>query len=182
MKEKKIQIPLRYPGSKVRLIDYFEALIKKNKLVGSQIVEPYAGSAVISLNMLARGLVSRATLVEKDPLLYSFWKSIKTNPQGLIQRIIQVEVNLSNWKEHQKYLVPDALKKYELVELGAACIFLNRTSFSGIVHAGPIGGYSQKSQYKVNCRFQNKDRIVEQIEKLAGFSKRLSIVHGSAIP
>jgi len=36
-----------------------------------------------------------------------------------------------------------------------ACIFLNRTSFSGIISksAGPIGGRNQKSPYPINCRF-----------------------------
>jgi DNA adenine methylase len=35
------------------------------------------------------------------------------------------------------------------------CLFLNRTTFSGILHgrAGPIGGRKQESAYKIDCRF-----------------------------
>jgi DNA adenine methylase len=35
------------------------------------------------------------------------------------------------------------------------CLFLNRTTFSGILHgrAGPIGGRRQTGPYKIDCRF-----------------------------
>jgi DNA adenine methylase len=44
------------------------------------------------------------------------------------------------------------------------CLFLNRTTFSGILHgrAGPIGGRAQKSSYGIGCRF-NVDSIAERL-------------------
>ena len=44
------------------------------------------------------------------------------------------------------------------------CLFLNRTTFSGILggHAGPIGGRSQSSDHTIDCRF-NKDALAERI-------------------
>ena len=40
-------------------------------------------------------------------------------------------------------------------EMAVKCLFLNRTTFSGILHgrAGPIGGRRQVSRYDIGCRF-----------------------------
>jgi hypothetical protein len=44
------------------------------------------------------------------------------------------------------------------------CLFLNRTTFSGILHgkAGPIGGRAQASDYAIGCRW-NPDAITERL-------------------
>src|SRR5690606_37581500 len=51
------------------------------------------------------------------------------------------------------------------LELATKCLFLNRTTFSGILHgqAGPIGGRSQASAYRIGCRF-NLDSLIERLE------------------
>lgn len=172
--------PLRYPGSKSNLADYFETFIKENLLLGAHLFEPYAGGASISLSMLARGLVSKATLVEKDPLVFAFWKSIKEDPEGLCERVQKAKVTLEVWKSYRKYLAPNALDEFPLLDLGFAGLFFNRTSFSGIIGAGPIGGMTQTSNYKINCRF-NKERIILQILEVAKLRKQLSVVHGDAL-
>ena len=172
--------PLRYPGSKSNLADYFETFIKENLLLGAHLYEPYAGGASISLNMVARGLVAKATLIEKDPLVFSFWKCILENPEGLCEKVQKAKVTLETWKAFRKYLAPDALQRFPAMELGFAGLFFNRTCFSGIIGAGPIGGMSQGSDYKINCRF-NKDRIIPQILEVAKFKKKLSVVHGDAL-
>jgi DNA adenine methylase len=40
-------------------------------------------------------------------------------------------------------------------EVAVKCLFLNRTTFSGILHgrAGPVGGRLKPSPYKIDCRF-----------------------------
>jgi hypothetical protein len=45
-------------------------------------------------------------------------------------------------------------------DIAVKCLFLNRTTFSGILHgrAGPMGGRKQQSDYKIDCRF-NKDGL-----------------------
>ena len=51
------------------------------------------------------------------------------------------------------------------LELATKCLFLNRTTFSGILNgrAGPIGGRAQSSEFGIGCRF-NLDGIVERLE------------------
>ena len=41
--------PLRYPGGKAKLADYVKALLKENRLLDGEYVEPYAGGAAIAL-------------------------------------------------------------------------------------------------------------------------------------
>ena len=62
-----------------------------------------------------------------------------------------------------------------------ACIFLNRTSFSGILAstAGPIGGYTQKSQYKLDCRFP-VSTITKRIRQAAALKEKIISVEASS--
>ena len=172
--------PFRYPGGKQILSGYLESLLKENLLLGSPFYESHAGGASISLYLLSNGFVSKATLIEYDPLVYSFWKSVKDDSQELCRRIKSLDLSVKTWEKMRKYLDRDAVKKHSTISLGLAGLFFNRTNFSGILHAGPIGGIEQKSKYKIDCRF-NKDRIIGLIKTIAGYSNKLSIVHDDAV-
>ncbi|WP_378955430.1 DNA adenine methylase [Pelosinus sp. sgz500959] len=172
--------PLRYPGSKASLCEYVSNLLQDNYLEGCSIIEPYAGSAIISLELLNQGIVNQATIIERDPLIYSFWQSVFTQPNELIQMIHNLPINLDTWNSFQIYKDYDAAKKFSVGELGLAGIFFNRTNFSGILKAGPIGGRSQLSKYKIDCRF-NKERLVEQIETISKLKPYVTVVFDDAI-
>jgi DNA adenine methylase len=130
--------------------------------------------------LLSRGVISRATLVERDPLIYAFWKCVKTQPEELCERVRRLSVSLHTWKRFQKYLAANALREHPLLDLGVAGLFFNRTNFSGIIAAKPIGGMSQQSDYKINCRF-NKARITGMIEEIAKVSDAMDVYYGDAI-
>lgn len=172
--------PLRYPGSKASLCEYVSNLLQDNYLEGCSIIEPYAGSAIISLELLNQGIVNHATIIERDPLIYSFWQSVFAQPNELIRRIYNLPVNLETWNSFQIYKDSNAVKNFSVVELGLAGIFFNRTNFSGILKAGPIGGRSQSSKYKIDCRF-NKERLVEQIENISKLRPHVTVVFDDAI-
>lgn len=172
--------PLRYPGSKYVLVEYFESMIHENLLSGCHFYEPYAGGASMSLSLLGREVISGATLVEKDPLVYAFWKCVHQQPDELCERILRLRVTLGTWKRFQKFLAPNALREHELIDLGLAGLFFNRANFSGIINAKPIGGMTQQSEYKIDCRF-NKERIIRSILEIAKHRKRFSVHCGDAI-
>ena len=176
----KLTSPLRYPGSKSGLADYFASVVKSNLLIGSDFYEVYAGGGSTSLALLEKELISRATMVELDPLVYAFWRSVKENHEGLCKKLQAVDVSMKTWNAYQKYLVPDALDKFDILDLGLAGLFFNRTNFSGIIGAGPIGGMNQNSDYKLDCRF-NKERLAEQIRAIAAFKSKFSVVNADAI-
>ena len=174
--------PLRYPGGKALLAIYISGVIEENYLTGCTLYEPYAGGASVSLKLLKLGFIGEAVLVERDPLVYAFWWSVLNTPSELCSGIVACPVNLATWHE----LLPTRDVRdpfdthYSLLQLGLAGLFYNRTNFSGIIGAGPIGGKSQTSAYKIDCRF-NKDKIIRQIEDLQVCAERIKVHFGDAL-
>jgi DNA adenine methylase len=70
--------------------------------------------------------------------------------------------------------------KANLFDLGCAGLFFNRTCFSGIIGAGPIGGMAQDSPYRIDCRF-NKAELADSIRRCASILKRVEIVFGDGV-
>ena len=176
----KFSNPLRYPGSKSGFIEEFSEYVKTNNLEGKQIVEPYAGSASISLGLLQKGLVSSAILIERDPLIFAFWHCVFFRTDELIAGIEGLDISLDTWHEFEQFKKMDASLPENILPLGLAGIFFNRTNFSGVLHAGPIGGKSQTSEYAVDCRFNKKD-IIKRISIIAKLADRVSVFFGDAI-
>lgn len=174
--------PLRYPGGKALLTAYVSGVIEENLLTGCTFYEPYAGGAAVSLELLRLGFVADAVLVERDPLVYAFWWSVFNETDALCAAIDECPVTIETWQTLQATRdVDDPLAcAFSRLQLGVAGLFFNRTNFSGIIGAGPIGGKDQKSDYKINCRF-NKQKIIRQIRVAAKFSDRIEINFGDAI-
>jgi DNA adenine methylase len=172
--------PLRYPGSKAGLIDYVSTLINENLLTGCHFCECHAGGASLGLGLLANGVITKLTLIEKDPLIYAFWKAITCSPDQLCEKIRNLSISLCTWRRFQKYRDPSALRNFGILELGLAGLFFNRTNFSGVLAAGPIGGMQQKSIYKIGCRF-NKDELIKRIEAISNRVSDISVVYSDAV-
>lgn len=172
--------PLRYPGAKSKLFDYVKKLLEVEGLKGCTFYEPFAGSASLSWMLLEENVVDNVVINEKDPLLYHFWKAVFENTEGLIQKIEQTEISIDTWKECAKYKELSHLIGKTSVEIGYAGLFLNRTNFSGILKANPIGGIEQKSDYKIDCRF-NKKKVIEAIRSIAGFANRVTVSNEDAV-
>ena len=51
--------PLRYPGGKGKLASYIKAILKTNRLLDGEYVEPYCGGAAIGLELLFHEYVSQ---------------------------------------------------------------------------------------------------------------------------
>ncbi|BBY56680.1 DNA adenine methylase [Mycobacterium koreense] len=176
------QSPLRYPGAKSGLANVIGELLTSAQQSAEVrkvdlLVEPFAGGASTTLRLLGAGIVERALLADADPMVAAFWQVSASRTQELIERISD---------EHQTYVAAGgsvALERWDYwrawtarpgtshatadLELATKCLFLNRTTFSGILHghAGPIGGRAQTSAYSIGCRF-NLPNLVERIEFL----------------
>jgi DNA adenine methylase len=163
--------PLRYPGAKRWMSGYVSRSIIHNELEPELFVEPFAGGASVSLALLHMGLVERIGLVDRDPMVAAFWKAVFFDTDWLIGSIRKTEVTLAKW-ERLKRENPKTQRR-----LAFKCLYMNRTSFSGILSpwAGPIGGKKQESAYKIDCRF-NKDRIIKRILRIAEYRDRVAFV------
>lgn len=156
--------PLRYPGSKRRLASYIERALTLNDLRPALFVEPFAGGASVALQLANDGLVEAIGLIDRDPLVAAFWKTVFWDADWLVEKVETIEVTLGKWREF-KSMVPEGTRDRAL-----ACLFLNRTSFSGILApgAGPIGGHQQNTDYRIDCRFPRETLVkrIRQAEKL----------------
>lgn len=163
--------PLRYPGGKRRLAAFIAETLTLNGLRPKLFIEPFAGGASIALQLLNDGHVEAIALGEKDPLVASFWKIVFNDHRWLIQRIKYLTPTLQDWNYYKSNHFDDDYSR------AFACLYLNRTSFSGILapNAGPIGGQSQRSEYKIGCRF-NLKTLTRRIEQVAELGKNVLFV------
>jgi DNA adenine methylase len=146
--------PLRYPGAKSGLVTVIVKLItESSKSLGRPelFVEPFAGGASTALRLAGAGIVDRILLADADPLVTRFWQVAAADTEWLIDRMWDEPVTLERWEYWRSWTPARASDRDAAVK----CLFLNRTTFSGILHgrAGPIGGRRQAGPYKIDCRF-----------------------------
>jgi DNA adenine methylase len=174
------QSPLRYPGAKSGLTRVIGDLLKSAQHSSAMdridlLVEPFAGGASTSLRLLGDGTVERAVLADADPMVASLWKVAAARTRELVERISCEHEDfvkaggdraLARWDYWRAWAPAAGMSQAaEELELATKCLFLNRTTFSGILHgrAGPIGGRKQESEYTIGCRF-NVDALTERLE------------------
>jgi DNA adenine methylase len=163
--------PLRYPGSKRRLAVYIAQALQANRLAPALYVEPFVGGASVALYLLQQKAISQVILIDKDPWIASFWETVFWDTNWLIEQIMNTPVTLETWQV-LKETTPKTRRKQAW-----ACLFLNRTSFSGILRqeVGPLGGKAQNSPYKVGCRFP-RQTLIERISQIASLQERVFAV------
>ena len=170
--------PLRYPGGKLKVVDYIKRLFEVNDLVGGTYIEPYAGGASVALSLLFDKYAGKIKINDKDRSIYAFWYSVLNNADELCRLISDTPVTMDVWQaqhELQKHK-EDA----DLLELGFSTFFLNRTNRSGILNGGVIGGKEQTGNYKIDARY-NKNDLIERIERIAGYSDLIDLTSMDAV-
>lgn len=163
--------PLRYPGGKNKLYPLVKLIINKNSC-NSIYIEPFVGGGGLSLALLYNKDVEKIVINDYDKAIYSVWRAILTETDKFINLINYTPVTIEEWR-HQKSIYLNYNKKYSL-ELGFATFFLNRTNRSGILKAGPIGGYSQKGEYKIDCRY-NKEQLIQKVLRIAENKNKIKL-------
>ncbi|EAA7153591.1 DNA adenine methylase [Salmonella enterica] len=164
--------PLRYPGGKGKLAYYLKGIIKHNSLLDCHYIEPFAGGAGVALELLMQEYVHKVTINDFDPAIYSFWHSILNNCEEFCEKIHQTEVSMNTWYEQKEILSANSYD--DLLSLGFAAFFMNRTNRSGILNAGVIGGKAQAGKWKLDVRF-NKEDLVNRIKRIAAYKDRITI-------
>ena len=163
--------PLRYPGGKGKVANFFKLLFLENDLLGSEYVEPYAGGASVGLSLLFEEYASHIHINDLDRSVYTFWKVVLEQPDELCRRIVAARLGVREWDRQR--LVQSASDPDE-VDLAFSTFYLNRTNRSGIIGGGIIGGRSQRGKWKIDARWRPEDSI-ERIKKIARFASRITL-------
>ena len=165
--------PLRYPGAKRQLFHVLKAIINSNVPPPRLFVEPFCGGASVGLRFAGIGVVEHLVLADADPLVAAFWYTAAFDTNWLVEAMIEEEVTVARW-DWWRLAQPSGRRDRAL-----KCLFLNRTTFSGILHgrAGPIGGRAQASPYKIGCRYgvEGLERRIRAVGDLAATGRLLDV-------
>jgi DNA adenine methylase len=165
--------PLRYPGGKAKLLNFFVSLIKHNNLLGCRYCEPYAGGAGLALKLLSGGFVESVRLNDVDSAIWAFWYSALEHNRELCELIENANVTIHEW--HRQRDVWRAKDLSDPLSLGFATFYLNRTNRSGIIEgAGPVGGFEQSGHWKLDARFEPIKQAAT-VRSLAPFKSRIAV-------
>lgn len=170
--------PLRYPGGKLKVVDYVKRLFEVNDLMDGTYIEPYAGGASVALTLLFSEYASRIKINDIDRSIYAFWYSVLNETEALCRLVVDTPLNMETW--HAQRDVQQHKQEVELLELGFSTFFLNRTNRSGILSGGVIGGKNQDGNFKIDARF-NKEDLIERIESVAEYADRIELTSMDAV-
>jgi len=169
--------PLRYPGGKARLGHFIRQIFVDNGILGGVYVEPFAGGAGIALELLMTDCAREIWLNDSDPAIHAFWQSTINNTEALIELIEKTPLTITEWRKQRAIYINPASQN--VVSLGFAAFFLNRTNRSGILSGGVIGGFSQEGPWKIDARF-NRKQLAERIRIIGHYQHRIRLFNEDA--
>lgn len=169
--------PLRYPGGKSKLANFFKKIIEDNNLFDGHYVEPYAGGAGVALTLLFEEFASHIHINDINNSIYAFWYAVLHHTEELCRMVKDAPITINEWNRQKR--AQQFQGEYTTLELGFSTFYLNRTNRSGIIRGGVIGGKRQLGKWKLDARF-NKTALIQRIEKIALFKKRITIYHFDA--
>jgi DNA adenine methylase len=123
--------PFRYPGGKTWLIPYVRLWLRGNSFPPAELIEPFAGGAIVGLTAGFEDLVRSVTLVERDCDVAAVWQCILgTHGKWLADRIADFQISEQS--------VRDALnaRNQILRERAFSTILRNRVQRGGILAPG----------------------------------------------
>lgn len=170
--------PLRYPGGKLKVVDYVKHLYEANDLCGGTYIEPYAGGASVALSLLQDGYANKICINDIDRSVYAFWYSVLKNTDEFCRLITDTSVTMETWNTERE--LQTKKQEIDLLELGFSTFFLNRTNRSGILKGGVIGGKNQNGNFKMDARF-NKAELIRRIERIAVDADRIELTSLDAV-
>jgi len=163
LKMKILKSPYRYPGAKSRLMGNISPYLHERLENAKIYAEPFIGGGSVFLHTISHfginpGISFRIN--DRDEAISSFWKTLlsKDMTNKLTGLIAFIDATV---KEHDLQRKAINSTTSGIVEKAFAGLFLNRTSFSGILTSGPIGGRNQESKWTVDCRYNQAELIAK---------------------
>ncbi|WP_145498920.1 DNA adenine methylase [Yersinia bercovieri] len=169
--------PLRYPGGKGKLSGFIERLLNFNELSDIHYAEPYAGGAGLAFKLLFNGYAKQLYLNDINLSVYAFWYSVLNDSEKLCSLISSTTVDMDQWHKQKKIIASP--EEHDLLTLGFAIFFLNRTNRSGILKGGVIGVKEQSGLWKLDARYNKKD-LIARINAIANVSDKIDIYNMDA--
>jgi len=158
----------RYPGGKSKLVKHFTPFVPAG---AHTLYEPFVGGGSVFTYMLRNNLVQRASINDIDPFVSAFWKVLF----GASDRDYENLIDLMDCRPTAKQFdTMRETKPVSIVDRAFYAIFFNRTTFSGIMSSGKIGGNAQTGKWTVDCRY-NAPRLIAEANDLRRYRDRVVV-------
>lgn len=151
--------PMRYPGAKNRLLPVLMEHL--DQMIGDQkhFADVFVGGGSVLLEVARKYPKLNLYANDKDYWMYCFWKVVADSDTKKLDELLKLMAShptLELFYKLREEVTTDEIR------CAYKAIFFNRTTFSGILYSGPIGGKDQKSKYTVDCRY-NYDKLKKKI-------------------
>jgi len=123
--------PFRYPGGKTWLIPTVRQWLKQENKIAAELIEPFAGGAIVSLTAAFEKMAEKITMVEMDEEIAAVWEVIlKGENKWLADKIYSYDLTHANVKAE----LENPSKK--LQDIAFCTILKNRVFHGGILAKG----------------------------------------------
>lgn len=153
----------RYPGAKTKLLKHIAPRLETWLCSADLYVEPFVGGGSVLLDVAERYPELPLRVNDFDPLVSSFWALVASGTERDDEefiRLLHTEVTVEKF-----FALRDGEPAVGLVDRAYRAVYINRTAFSGIYSANPIGGLKQESEWSVDCRY-NAERLTEGYKEI----------------
>ena len=175
----KFASPLRYPGGKACLAGFLAEVIDLNGLNGCTYYEPYAGGAGAALSLLRDEVVSEVFINDADPRVHAFWDAALTENDRFVDRVLNAPLTINEWRRQQAICKRPG--NHARFDVGFAAFYMNRCNRSGVLTgAGPIGGFEQQGEWRLDVRF-SREPLAGRLRTLAAMSEQIHLSKLDAI-
>lgn len=171
----------RYPGGKTKSKLQNQITNKLNLLFdkGLEYREPFFGGGSIGINFAQNINLSRMWINDFDPGVASLWTSLIKYSDQLKECVVNFMPSVEKFDEFKDELTqsnPVLKTDKQIVEFGFKKLAIHQISYSGLgtKSGGPLGGRSQKSDYKIDCRW-SPNYICKKIDLLNEKFKKFTI-------
>lgn len=157
----------RYPGGKTKL--KLHIINKLNEIINNNFpnqkftyMEPFFGGGSIGLELLKTNKdIQSCHINDRDKSLADLWHLVTYNPQLLINEVANFIPTTQSFYQFKQDLLNGEINGFKKLAI-------HQMSYSGLgtKAGGPIGGESQSSNYKVDCRW-SKQNIIKKITTIA---------------
>jgi DNA adenine methylase len=157
MRSEWIQSAFRYPGGKSRWAEILHwPLLKATERNLSVYVEPFVGggSTLLAAAQM-RPDINEFVVNDTDRGIYAFWCCIAnpTMAEALASRYETTTPTVALHDDLQELRVSPQFTEMAVLDAAFIALFLNRTSFDGIVTSGPMGGKQQTAGGNIEARY-----------------------------
>ena len=133
------------------------------------------------MRLLREGVVSEVHLNDLDPAIAAFWQAVLDQPERFAEAIMEVPLNIEEWKRQRDIYQGGSDSASDLFDYGFATFYLNRCNRSGVLSgAGPIGGYEQAGEWKMDARF-NRENLAKRVHRVAERREQIHITNMDAL-